>query len=100
MTWLPEVLAAVPPGRRLVCWRGEAEGRTALEERLQWLSGVEAAAYRLVVAGRRVQDGLAPLELLHASRRHDVVAYADGEEGLWSRVLSRIAGVAAGLRRA
>jgi 3-dehydroquinate dehydratase/shikimate dehydrogenase len=89
---VPPVLAAVPRGRRLVCWRGESAGRAVLEERLRWLSGVEAAAYRLVVAARRVQDGLAPLEVLHGAGRDDVIAFADGEAGLWSRVLSPLLG--------
>ena len=87
-----EALAAVPPGRRLVSWRGPSEGAPALADRLRWLSGVEASVYQMVVAGREVRDGLPPLELLHRAGRRDVVAFADGEAGLWGRVLSPLLG--------
>ena len=89
---VPEVLASVPPDRRIVSWRGPAEGTPALTSRLQWLSGVEAAAYQLIVDSRCVEDGLAPLEVLHAAGRRDVVAFADGEAGVWSRALSAMLG--------
>jgi 3-dehydroquinate dehydratase/shikimate dehydrogenase len=88
----PEVLAKVPPDRRLICWRGPAEGHEALERRLRWLTGIEAPIYLLEVASQRFGDGLAPLELLHTAGRSDVVALADGEVGLWSRVLSPLLG--------
>ncbi|WP_148597981.1 type I 3-dehydroquinate dehydratase [Aquisphaera giovannonii] len=84
----PETLAAVPPPRRLVCWRGPGEGLRGLQDRLRWLTGAEAALYRLVVDAADVRDGLPPIELLHRARRSDLVAYADGEAGLWSRVAS------------
>ena len=87
-----EILAAIPPRRRLVRWRGPATGTPALEDRLRWLTGVEAAVYQMVVASRGLQDGIPTLEVLHANGRHDVVAYADGEAGLWSRALSTLLG--------
>jgi 3-dehydroquinate dehydratase / shikimate dehydrogenase len=89
---IPDVLAAVPAARRLVTWRGPAESGPALASRLKWLTGLEAAAYQLVVACHRSADGIAPLEALIAAGRRDVVAYAAGEAGLWSRVLSPLLG--------
>jgi 3-dehydroquinate dehydratase/shikimate dehydrogenase len=44
--------------------------------------------YLLVVEARRASDGLAPLSFLRAMGRRDVLAYADGEVGLWSRILA------------
>jgi 3-dehydroquinate dehydratase/shikimate dehydrogenase len=84
----PEVLDAVPPRRRLISWRGPADGAPALAARFRGLAGVGARYYRLVVAGARPRDGLAALEFLRLVGRRDVLAYADGEPGLWSRVLA------------
>ena len=88
----PEVLAAVPPRRRLVCWRGPATDAEALGEVFRRLSATEARYYRMVVEGRTARDGLAPLEFLRKLGRRDVVAYADGEAGLWSHVLAPMLG--------
>ena len=43
----------------------------------------------LVIDARRAADGLAPLLFLRSTGRNDVTTYADGEMGLWSRVLAR-----------
>jgi 3-dehydroquinate dehydratase / shikimate dehydrogenase len=83
-----EVLEAVPPRRRLVCWRGPSVDSAALEEVFGRLQATEARYYRIVVEGRTVRDGLAPLAFLQKANRRDVVAYADGEAGLWSRILA------------
>ncbi len=88
----PDVLAVVPPARRLVTWRVPAQSGPALAKRLHWLTSFEAAAYQLVVACGCRADALAPLDLLAAAGRRDVVAYAAGEAGLWSRVLSPFLG--------
>ena len=89
---VPAVLAVVPPARRLVTWRGPPERSQSLSGRLRSLTGIAAATYQLVVTGGRITDGIAPLEMLLAAGRHDVVAYADGAAGLWSRVLSPLLG--------
>ena len=86
------VLSVVPPARRLVTWRGPAESGPVLTRRLQGLTGVHAAAYQLVVARGGLTAGIAPLEVLLAAGRRDVVAYAEGSAGLWSRVLSPLLG--------
>jgi 3-dehydroquinate dehydratase/shikimate dehydrogenase len=87
-----ELLAAVPPGRRLVTWRVPPESKAALARRLEWLTQSEAAVYQLIVDGRSRTDGIAPLETLLAAERDDTVAYATGEASLWSRVLSPLLG--------
>jgi 3-dehydroquinate dehydratase / shikimate dehydrogenase len=87
-----EILEALPPRRRLVCWRGPAVDSAALEEVFRRLQATEARYYRIVVEGRTVRDGLAPLEFLQKANRRDVVAYSDGEAGLWSRILAPLLG--------
>jgi 3-dehydroquinate dehydratase/shikimate dehydrogenase len=59
-----------------------------LASRFRRLSGIAARSYLLVVDTRRVADGLVPLLFLRSIGRSDVTAYADGETGLWSRVLA------------
>jgi 3-dehydroquinate dehydratase/shikimate dehydrogenase len=53
---------------------------------------IEARSYVLVVDARRASDGLAPLFFLRSAGRRDVTAYADGEVGLWSRILAPLLG--------
>jgi 3-dehydroquinate dehydratase / shikimate dehydrogenase len=82
------LLAAIPPERRLLSWHGDATDAAGLRSIFQSMTVIPARYYRLVVASRSVTDGLPPLILLGALNRRDVVAYADGELGLWSRVLA------------
>jgi 3-dehydroquinate dehydratase / shikimate dehydrogenase len=86
------VLAAIPPEKRLLSWRGAVGSAPELASRFRRLSSIGARSYLLVTDTRRAADGLAPLLFLRSTGRGDVTAYADGEMGLWSRVL------AAGLR--
>jgi 3-dehydroquinate dehydratase/shikimate dehydrogenase len=84
----PDVLAAIPPRRRLISWRGPALRAVEIAEQFRKLAATGARYYRLVLAGTRARDGLAALEFLRDSGRRDVLAYAAGEAGLWSRVLA------------
>lgn len=84
----PEVLAAIPPAKRLVAWHGPAAGAGTLAHRFGCLAATGARYYRLVVDGGRLGDGLAALEFLKRLGRRDVVAYAAGDSGLWSRLLA------------
>jgi 3-dehydroquinate dehydratase/shikimate dehydrogenase len=87
-----EILAAIPPVQRLICWRGTAAGASELASRFRRLSKIEARSYLLIVEARRASDGLAPLLFLRSAGRRDVTAYADGEVGLWSRILGPLLG--------
>src|SRR6516225_5329425 len=87
-----EVLAAIPPDQRMICWRGTAAGASELALRFRRLSKIEARSYLLIVEARRASDGLAPLLFLRSVGRRDVTAYADGEVGLWSRILAPLMG--------
>ena len=65
-----------------------------LASRFRRLSRIEARSYLLIVHARRASDGLAPLLFLRSAGRRDVTAYADGEFGLWSRILAPVLGAA------
>jgi 3-dehydroquinate dehydratase/shikimate dehydrogenase len=82
------VLEAIPPEKRLICWRGKAASEAELASRFRRLSRIDARFYLLVAEARRAADGLAPLLFLRSVGRNDVTAYADGEMGLWSRILA------------
>jgi 3-dehydroquinate dehydratase / shikimate dehydrogenase len=87
-----DVLAAIPPDQRMICWRGTAASASELASRFRCLSKIEAHSYMLIVEARRASDGLAPLLFLRSAGRRDVTAYADGEVGLWSRILAPLLG--------
>jgi 3-dehydroquinate dehydratase/shikimate dehydrogenase len=82
------ILEAIPPEQRLISWRGAAASAPELAARFRPLSRTGARFYLLVVDARRAVDGLSPLLFLRSTGRDDVMAYADGEVGLWSRLLA------------
>jgi 3-dehydroquinate dehydratase/shikimate dehydrogenase len=84
----PELLAAVPPARRLVSWHGPAAGVDELRRRWERMATVEARLYRLAPAAASPEEALAPLLLLSGLGRRDVLAFATGAAGAWTRVLA------------
>jgi 3-dehydroquinate dehydratase/shikimate dehydrogenase len=87
-----DVLARIPLEQRMICWRGAAVDASELASMFRHLSRIGARSYLLIVHARRVSDGLAPLLFLRSAGRRDVTAYADGEVGLWSRILAPVLG--------
>jgi 3-dehydroquinate dehydratase / shikimate dehydrogenase len=83
-----DVLEAIPPARRLICWRGAAVSAAELNSQFRRLSRISARSYLLVTDARHAVDGLAPLTFLRTTGRSDVTAYADGQAGVWSRLLA------------
>ncbi|ETX03817.1 type I 3-dehydroquinate dehydratase [Candidatus Entotheonella palauensis] len=85
---IPELLAAIPPHRRVISWHGPATDANGLCDRLARLSTVSARLYRLVPQAETPGDALTPLAFLHRVGRADTTAYAAGPAGLWSRVVA------------
>ena len=85
---LPEVLRQIPPERRIVSWHGRASSVEALRGRLRQAQAAEAWLYKLVTAATRSGEELLPLELLLATGRSDVVAFAMGTIGYWTRLVA------------
>jgi 3-dehydroquinate dehydratase/shikimate dehydrogenase len=85
---VPELLAQVPAAQRIVSWHGAPLESRALASRLAELSAVPAALYKLVPRASSAVEQLAPLQLLAGSPRRDVVAFASGEGGFWTRLLA------------
>lgn len=84
----PRLLGAVPPERRIVSWHGAASDLQALRERFAVLAAIPAAFYKLVPGADAAGQELAPLALLRSLGRRDVVAFASGRLGAWTRLLA------------
>jgi 3-dehydroquinate dehydratase/shikimate dehydrogenase len=82
------LLADVPAEQRVVSWHGPAISLDALEETLTRASTVPAALYKLVMQATQPAESLRPLELLFNARRDDVVAFALGPLGAWTRLVA------------
>ena len=84
----PDVLSRIPPQRRVLSWQGQAASTAGLRDRLDRLSATRAHWYRLAPRADTHAQALAPLHLLRSIDRDDVVAYARGPFGTWTRVLA------------
>lgn len=84
----PELLAEIPPQRRLVSWHGAATDLAGLESRFEHLARVPAALCKLVPAAGQPGEELAPLLFLAKLGRRNVAAFAGGPAGLWTRLLA------------
>jgi 3-dehydroquinate dehydratase / shikimate dehydrogenase len=84
----PELLAAIPPGKRMLVWRGSAASVESLESQFWLLSQCPARYYCMILSAADTSDGLRPLSLLKSLSRPDVVAFCGGPQGLWSQLLS------------
>jgi 3-dehydroquinate dehydratase/shikimate dehydrogenase len=84
----PEVLGAVAPERRILSWHGPATPEPELEQRIEAMVETPAALYKLVTAAAQPGEELAPLHALAAAGRDDVIAFASGECGVWTRLVA------------
>ncbi len=84
----PELLLEVPEERRLISWHGAATHLTALKNRFERLAATPAKLYKMIPAASQAGDALKPLALLQSLRRDDVVAFASGAGGAWTRPLA------------
>jgi 3-dehydroquinate dehydratase / shikimate dehydrogenase len=85
---VPAVLEHIPAHQRLISWAGPAEDASVLRRRARRMTAVPARLYRLQPEATVSSDGIAPLELLRDMRRPDLIAFAGGEAGFWSRLLA------------
>jgi 3-dehydroquinate dehydratase/shikimate dehydrogenase len=81
---LPELLAAIPPHKRVISWHGPATNLDSLIHRFARFATVDARLYRFIPQAEQPGDSLIPLAFLHHMQRDDIVAYATGSAGFWS----------------
>ena len=83
-----ELLAAVPPHRRRICWYGAGRDKLGLAAVFAKMAGTPARLYLLAPEAETVEQAMAPLHLLRMLGRTDVTAFATGELGGCSRLLA------------
>ena len=81
-------LAAIPPHRRVISWHGQTTEARALCQLLASFRRAEAHLYRFVTTSEEVAAALAPIQFLAATRRRDVIAYAESANATWTRPLA------------
>lgn len=82
----PAVLDRLPAEKRLISWHGPVTPVDDLREVFERISREPARYYKLIPAAQQPGEELAPLQLLELLGRSDVVAFATGEVGRWTRV--------------
>jgi len=84
----PELLSYIDPERRVISWHGRIRDEQCLQQLLQAFSRTKARLYRFEVDCSSVEEGITALQFLHHAKRSDVIAYASGPLGLWTRILA------------
>lgn len=82
------LLRRIPVEQRIVSWHGEASSVADLQRKLENMSAVPARFYKLVNKARSISEEFLPLSLLKSLDRADVIAYAAGALGFWSRLVA------------
>jgi 3-dehydroquinate dehydratase / shikimate dehydrogenase len=85
---VPKLLRRISPDRRVISWHGSVADQQALQRLLRILSRNSARLYRFEIACTTVEDGIIALQFLKEAKRSDVIAYAIGPLGVWTRVLA------------
>ncbi|HWO00079.1 MAG TPA: type I 3-dehydroquinate dehydratase [Blastocatellia bacterium] len=83
-----DVINSIPPEKRLISWSGSPADFPELRERALEITATPARLYKLSPTARNASDGLSVLSVLHSINRRDVIAFAAGQAGLWSRLLA------------
>ena len=88
----PDLLAAVPAGRRRLSGHvgqlAASAGTGELMAVLDRMTATPAALYVLSIDADTVEDAVPVVAVLAAARRSDLTAYATGMAGLWTRILA------------
>jgi 3-dehydroquinate dehydratase/shikimate dehydrogenase len=85
---IPETLQMIPAKRRMITWEGRAANVSALLRTFERISKVSARFYRLVIQAETFAETCVPLAALKRLNRQDVLAFAAGEIGFWTRLVA------------
>lgn len=83
-----EVLAAVEPDRRIISWHGPPSTLISLQAVLERMQLEAARFFKIVPGAEQSRQEIAPLALLHSAKRQDLIAFASGSIGTWTRLVS------------
>ena len=84
----PALLDRLAPERRLLSWHGQDADLPALQRRFAAMARTPARLYKLIPTAVRPGQALAPLQLLAALGRRDLIAFAAGSQGAWTRTVA------------
>ncbi|MGB5879953.1 MAG: type I 3-dehydroquinate dehydratase, partial [Thermoanaerobaculia bacterium] len=84
----PELLAAVPEERRIISWHGPPSTFSDLTAIFERLAAEGARYYKLVPGATEARHALSPLALLNSLQRDDLIAFASGGVGAWTRLIA------------
>lgn len=84
----PDLLTEIASEQRMLSWYGPASDYNNLASHFYRLSSVQSKLYKMVVEGSHSEDALKPLCLMKSLERSDLIAYASGKSGFWSRLLA------------
>lgn len=84
----PGTLSAVEPKRRIVSWHGAAESTGQLVARAGEMRSTEARLWKLVPRASNASEAVAALTALHRLATDDVMLFASGAAGTWTRLLA------------
>ncbi|HEY8414086.1 MAG TPA: type I 3-dehydroquinate dehydratase, partial [Pyrinomonadaceae bacterium] len=82
------LLRDIPAEARVIAWYGEASSVAQLQRQLEEMSSVPARFYKLVNTARNIREEFLPLHFLQSLARDDVIAYATGGLGFWTRIVA------------
>jgi 3-dehydroquinate dehydratase / shikimate dehydrogenase len=85
---LPNLLSCICPSRRVISWYGKVRDEQTLEQLLGTLGRNSARLYRFELTCSTVEEGIIAVQFLSRIKRADVIAYATGPLGVWTRVLA------------
>lgn len=89
----PELLNRIPPAMRLIS--AELPAAQPMEAVFAQMAALPARLYKITLPAVQSGDELLPLALLHQLGRKDVIAYATGPIGAWTRIVAPALGAPA-----
>lgn len=84
----PDLLQSIQPDRRIISWHGRPASPVSLQEILAQMSKEAARFYKIVPSADQPRQEMAPLALLRSVRRQDLIAFASGTIGTWTRLIA------------
>lgn len=84
----PELLSTIPPSQRIISWHGPPSSSGSLLSILEEMSGEAARYYKIIPMADQPRQEMAPLALLRSAARTDLIAFASGPIGAWTRLIA------------
>ncbi|MCG8460870.1 MAG: type I 3-dehydroquinate dehydratase [Holophagales bacterium] len=82
------LLKAIPESRRLLSWHGPSTHLTGLKQRFAELSATPARFYKMIPRAAQSGDDIRCLALLLSADRDDLICFASGDIGSWTRIVA------------